>query len=120
MKLNHSELRKFAEKINQEIFLGILDLDALVIRTKRTEKQNARAWYYHDDNIGFDVIVLIEAEHTSIEQAYASIAHELIHYWQDSIAELNKLAHNNQTFRYWKYRICKLYGIQFTKYFQEN
>lgn len=117
MKLTNKLMREFAHRINQEVFNNVLDISKLVFRVKATEKQNARAWYYYDDNIGFPVIILIRAEHKTLDQAYASIAHELIHYWQDSVANMGKLCHNGQTFRYWKYRICKMYGLKFYKYF---
>ncbi len=116
-KVSPKKMRKFAERINAEIFNNVLDIDELVFRNKKTEKENARAWFYYDSNIGFSSIILIEAEHHSEYEVFHSLCHELIHYWQDSIAEMNKLPHNSVTFRYWKRIMCDTYGFDFHKRF---
>ena len=116
MKLSPNKMRELANRINEEVFSGVLDINELVFRNKKTEKQNVRAWFYYDDNSGFYNITIIESEHNSEYDIFHSLAHELIHYWQDSIAETT-MGHNCISFRYWKRKVCTTYGFKYRRWF---
>lgn len=116
-KMKSSFQKIIARQINKDLFDDVLDIESVVFKTKKTDRHHARAWYYYDDNIDAPVIILVLDQHETVADMRASLIHELIHYWQDSIAECSSLCHNGKTFRYWKRKACDLYGLKYNRYF---
>ena len=116
--MSYSGMKQYlAHQINDEFFNSALEIESGIFKTKKPDRHNARGWYYHDDNIDAPVIIKVLNQHRTFKDIKETLVHELIHYWQDSIAECNKMSHNGKTFRYWKAKACRMYGIPYNRYF---
>ncbi len=118
MKLTRAKLMEFAIQINEEVFNFQINLNGLKFKNIKEDKENpnCRAWYYPDANR----IVLIEKHHPNEFEIFHTIAHELIHVFNeqcDPDQELTHLNHGGKFFRYYKRKVCDTYGIKFNKEF---
>jgi hypothetical protein len=107
------KLRLYAEQINSEIFHNKLDISKVHFELKHKEHKGARAWYWRTNEI--PIIQIIKTEHDNEFGIFHSIAHELIHYYQDNLAI--PINHGGKFFRYYKRKICDFYNIDFNKDF---
>lgn len=101
------KLRLIAEEINSSVFNNALDISVIDFHFKKKD-ENARAWYYRFNKTPF--IQIIKKHHENDNELIASIAHELIHYYQDCLDI--PINHGGKFFRYYKEKICRIYQIE--------
>lgn len=104
MKFSKSLINEIANELNTVLFNSQLAIDLLDIKQKNYDPHIA-AWY------GAEEIIIFSNFHHTIQQLYETIAHELIHYYQDSLDI--PLGHNCKIFRYYskKYRDYAIWDI---------
>ena len=118
MKLTIKRLIELSIQINDEVFNSEINLNSLKFKNIKEDKENpnCRAWYYPATN----KIVLIETHHFNEFEIFHTLAHELIHVFNeqcDPDQELTHLNHGGKFFRYYKRKVCNTYGIKFNKEF---
>lgn len=110
MRLRKKELHKMINLINQEVFDYAIDTDLLSVKNKKKDPHSVKGWFYPDSYS----IVIIESEHNSRFEIFETVAHELIHAFQNQL-EL-PLAHNAKFFKFYKNKICKQYGFNYNTF----
>lgn len=92
---------EYIEQINHELFNNMLPIESLKIR-QHTKGTDFSALY-------FDGKIELFLHHIySLDILFATLAHELVHYYQD-ILEL-PTNHNGKFFRYYTEKYLDIYG----------
>ena len=112
MRFPKEHLNNIAAELNEILFNSALPINELDIRQSNYDP-NIAAWYGD-----YDIQIFSNFHHTDA-QLYETIAHELIHFYQD-ILEI-PMNHNGKFFRYYseKYRKLAIWNIS-TKDFKGN
>lgn len=97
-------IAEFVNQINREIFGGFLPVEQLKI--KQTLKKNSELAFYTDFEIELNPKLL------DSEELFFTLAHELIHFYQD-VLEI-PMNHNGKFFRFFGDKIKTTYSYPYS------
>lgn len=94
-------IAEYVDQINRELFNGVLPIEELTFRQYEYDEHYSAV--YFDYNI--DLYINWQR---STDELFATLAHEMVHYFQDLLDIPTN--HNGKFFRYYADKFVKVYG----------